>query len=131
MDGKTAAEAIVAAGYAPRSAERNVAQVLNNPIIKATIAEIFDKAGLSDDAIANQLRDLSKATKKTYFASHGKVCDEREDPDHSTLLATIGLTAKIKGIIDKSANLNVNVDISPVDMSVYQQPTSHVTQSIA
>lgn len=119
-EGKSPTEALVSVGYSPNNVERKTEQIFNQPIIKKTIAEIFDKAGLTDDFIAEQLRELATAKKKLFFATQGKVTDEREIADSTTRLAALALTSKVKGlVIDKSVNLNVNSEYSPVDLSKY------------
>jgi len=115
---------MVKAGYSPSTANQRSDLVLKNPVIQQTMAQVLDKAGLSDDAIAVKLHELAQATKKTYFSRYGRVTDERTDPDRATQLAAVALTSKIKGIIiDKSMNLNINSEISPVDLGHYLTPS--------
>lgn len=48
------------------------------------MAELMDKAGLTDAVLARKLKEGANAKEIKYFAHEGEVTDEREVIDHNT-----------------------------------------------
>ena len=93
---------------------------MGNHVIRDTIDRCLDQAGLGEHQIAQRLAALADATKPTYISHNGKITATRTDPDNPIRLSTLALVTKLKGLhIDKSVNLNVNMDVQPIDLSRY------------
>jgi hypothetical protein len=105
-------------GYTGSYADRGVRALLRNPVVQQDIASILASAGVTDTAIAEKIRSLMSATSPRYMGKYVGIVDV---PDNTTQLNATSLAAKLKGhMIDRSLNLNVNVDCSPVDLSKYR-----------
>lgn len=119
--GKGKGEAAVAAGYSPNTASSIACTNLKNVQIQKAITSVWDKAGLTDDYIGDKVKQLTQAKKISYFAKDGIVTDERVSDDTAVQRSSVELAARLKGLlIDRSLSLNVSIDISPVDLSKYQ-----------
>ena len=74
IEGKSVTESAKEAGmgrtYASKSIER--------PQVKELIATLLDKAGLTDEKLANKIAQLSEAKETKFFAHQGIVMDEKE-----------------------------------------------------
>jgi hypothetical protein len=108
INGATAAEALITAGYSKTNATTTI---LNNPIVKQTFNDLLDKAGLSDDVLAERIRFMANDAKETkYFADKGIVTDQREVEALSIQADMLKFAAKVKGhVIDKQQTASVNV----------------------
>lgn len=129
LQGKSKAQAAISAGYSVLSSREIAQQTLALPHVQETMASIMVKAGLTDEAIADKINQLCKAKKTLYFADKGLVTDEREVEDHAIQRSSIELAAKIKGhLIDRSINLNVNVDATPISLNRYGRKQGKVDE---
>lgn len=98
--GKTAGDAIRAAGYA-ESVAQNPGMVLQNPLIKQTYCEILDKAGVTDEACAKVLADAMKAMRTVSCVSgkdagSGSV-DFVDVEDHPVRLKALDQIHRVRG----------------------------------
>jgi phage terminase small subunit len=123
VQGETAHNAGIKVGYSPAYASNGVKALLQNPLIQNDIAAILDRAGVTDSAIADKIHGLMQA--KT-LKKVGKY-DVREVNDNQAQLGATQLAAKLRGhMIDRSVNLNVNLDVAPVDLSKYRSQTVNI-----
>jgi hypothetical protein len=63
LAGKTQQEAGIAAGLSPKSARSQVSQIIANPNVRDALIAAMERAGMSDDYIAAQHRQLIEGTK--------------------------------------------------------------------
>lgn len=118
LEGHSKAQSAIKAGYSALSAREIAQRTLTLPHVQESMTAIMTRAGLTDEAIADKINQLCHAKKTLYFADKGIVTDSREVEDHAVQRSSIELAAKIKGhLVDRSVNVNVNVDCSPVDLS--------------
>ncbi len=93
------------------AAVSSVYGIIKKPNVSARMSQIFDSIGLTEHQIAQDIKRLTRAKKKTYFSKDGIVTDERVDPDHQAQLKAIDLATDIRGMkVSKTANLNLNVN---------------------
>lgn len=80
VSGQTQKQAAISAGFS----ESYASQVLNVPKVKETLAEMMDKAGLSDDVL---------------LAKHVELLNAKYDdrPDHTTQKGALEMAYKLKG----------------------------------
>jgi len=100
---KTAKEAAILAGYSEKTAKDQASQLLSNPKLSSYIAQILDRAGLTDQAIADKILALINAKKTMFFSHQGKVVDKREVEALDIQADMTKFVTKIKGhVIDRS-----------------------------
>lgn len=97
--GKTAGDAIRAAGYS-ESVAQNPGMVLQNPLIKKTYCEILDAAGVTDAACAQVLADAMRAMRTVSCVSgkdagSGSV-DFVDVEDHQVRLKAVDQVHKVR-----------------------------------
>jgi hypothetical protein len=63
LAGKTQQEAGIAAGFSPKSARSQVAQILANPNVKDALIQEMEKIGMTDDYLAAHHRQLIEGKK--------------------------------------------------------------------
>jgi len=120
--GQDTTSALVTAGYSKGTALTNSTQILNNPVVKQTFNDLLDKAGLSDDALARRISELSRAKEVKFFADKGIVTDQREVEALSIQADMVKFAAKVKGhVVDRhvtESQGNTYIDLSSYDVKV-------------
>lgn len=99
--GKTNKEAGIIAGLSPKTASDQVSQILAEPKTKSAFQALLDKAGVSDERIANKINALMDA-KKTVSCVSGKDAgagsvDFVDVDDNPVQLNTVKLVCQLKG----------------------------------
>jgi len=97
LKGQTEVEAIKSAGYSEGYAITGKKDILNNPEIKKTFAQILEKAGLTDDYLAERIKQLSEAKETKFFQEKGIVTEIREVEALGIQSEMIQFGAKLKG----------------------------------
>lgn len=117
LEGANTTQALINAGYSKGYAIHHKESILANPTIQRTFSQVLEAAGVTDDKIADKIRSLIDAKETKYFSHQGEVTDSREVEALGIQADMVQFAAKLKGhVIDRSTNLNVNMDISPVDL---------------
>ena len=101
LAGKTHQESGVAAGFSPKTAAQQVSQTLRNPIVQNALRTALEKAGLTDEFLANKHRELLSA--KRYIPARGN--DEGsgsaqgyiEVDDFAAQVRALDITHKVAG----------------------------------
>lgn len=62
---------------------------------------VMDREGLGDKDLLIGLKEVVKATKKTYAVFEGQISDEREDPDYNARHKGIETAFKLRGRLSK------------------------------
>jgi hypothetical protein len=104
INGASAKQACLTAGY---SNTTNVNQVLMNKEVVKSFNSILEKTGLTDDAIADKLKQLFNAKTTKFFADKGVVTDQREVEDNTIQLDTTKTLLKVKGHITDKTSIEV------------------------
>lgn len=103
LNGSSTTEAIKSAGYSESYAKACHKDILNHPEIKQTFTDILNAAGLTDEHIAERIRELSGAKETRFFQKDGIVTDEREVEALGVQADMIQFAARLKGhLTDKS-----------------------------
>ena len=112
-EGKTRKEAGIEAGLSPKTAESQVSQILSEPKVQAAFKEILDKAGVTDERIAEKISNLLDA-KKTVSCVSGKDAgagsvDFVDVDDNTVQLNTAKLASQLRGhLTEKGGDTNIN-----------------------
>jgi hypothetical protein len=96
LEGKTQEQALMDAGYSPASA-RNPSEILDNPVIQQSFQEILEKAGLSDDYIAEKHRELIDAKKVVSIRTESEGVTEVTVPDYTARARGLDMYYKVSG----------------------------------
>ncbi len=120
IQGKTAKEALLAAGYSLNSAN-NPAGILENPLIKKTYCEILDEAGAGYKETAKVVADGLKAMKVISAIIIGKSADEKtndfiEVEDHPTRLRAASEIHRVRGLYQDKVKHEGDVTITMVSV---------------
>jgi DNA-binding CsgD family transcriptional regulator len=117
LEGQSATEALITAGYSEGYATHHKESILANPTIHKTFVTILEAAGVTDEKIADKIRGLIDAKETKFFSHQGEVTDSREVEALAIQSNMVQFAAKLKGhVVERSASLNVNVECSPVDL---------------
>jgi hypothetical protein len=100
-EGKTQRQAAIDAGYSPKTADSQASQILKEPKVIATIQDMMDKAGLSNEKLLEKHVELLNAT-KTISCVSGKEAgsgsvDFVDVPDYQTQFKALEASYKLKG----------------------------------
>lgn len=93
IEGKTVTEAAKKAGLGRTYAS----QALNKPHVKELFTDLMDKAGLTDNALANKINQLSNAKETKFFAFQGEIGDQVEVEAIETQRKMTEFACKLKG----------------------------------
>jgi hypothetical protein len=91
------AEAARRAGYAPNRARTTAAETVAKSSVQNAMAELLDKAGLTDDAIAKKLQEGAEALETKFFAKDGIVVQKEDVIAWDTRLRYLDTALKLKG----------------------------------
>ncbi len=112
INGASSYMAAKTAGYSDSYAKYCQPEILQNPTIKATFASIMDKAGLTDDSLAQDINRLRKFSKAHIIKGLDK--DEVvQVEDGQVQLGAVKLAVQLKGHLierrEDASTTNVNV----------------------
>ena len=106
--------------YTAKTAIAKHDEIVNNSKFKQTFSEIMNKAGLTDEAIAQRIRQLSEAKETKFFSDKGIVTETREVEALSIQADMIKFAAKAKGLVsERSTGDTINntfIDLSSYDV---------------
>src|SRR3990167_10301909 len=100
-EGKTVADAAVAAGYpgARETARVRASQDLRNGYVVAAIDKALDAAGCSINKTARVVAEAHDAKETRFFQREGEVVDSRDVIDHGTRLKGAELASRLRKLI--------------------------------
>jgi len=98
-EGKDIRKAAIENGLSPKTAGQQASQILNSPLVERAFKMILAERGVSDEFLAQKIRDLLDAKTIQYFQKDGVVTDEREVEALETQRKTAELAAKLKGLL--------------------------------
>lgn len=121
MEGKTQKQAGIEAGLSPKTADKQVSAILQEPRTLTAFRRLLDRA-CTDEELAQKYRTLLDAQKiisatiinGSPTEANGITKDFIEVPDYPTQLKTADSISKLKGHLAESnqTNLQVNIDFS-------------------
>lgn len=111
IEGKTIKEAAISAGYSPQSAGQQGHSIISHPDAKREFARVMEEAGISDDFLAQKIKDLLGAQETKYFQKDGIVTDQREVAALETQRKTAELATKLKGHLKDRSEVDVNIGL--------------------
>jgi len=111
LAGKPETQALKDAGYSESYATHHKGAILSNPVIQATFTSILEKAGLTDDYIADRVKELSEAKETKYFQKDGRVTDEREVDALGVQADMVQFAAKLKGHLTEKVQSTSDVTV--------------------
>ena len=93
----------------------------------------MNKAGLTDEAIAQRIRQLSEAKETKFFSDKGIVTETREVEALSIQADMIKFAAKAKGLVsERSTGDTINntfIDLSSYDVFLDSSPMQAIDQN--
>ena len=111
MEGKNLTDAGISAGYSINTAGQQACMALNHPEAKKTFAHVMEKAGISDDFLAEKIKSLLNAREVKHFAKDGIVTDTRIVDALETQRKTTELATKLKGHLKDRSEIDVNIGL--------------------
>ncbi len=111
IEGKDITKAAIEAGLSPKSAGQQASQILNSPLAQRTFKMIVAERGVTDEFLAEKIRDLMDAKQTLYFQKDGQVTDERQIEALETQRKTCELVAKLKGLLREQSQVDINIGI--------------------
>lgn len=115
LNGSSTTEAIKSAGYSESYAKACHKEILNHPEIKQTFTDILSAAGLTDEHIADRIRELSGAKEIKFFQKDGIVTDQREVEALGIQSDMIQFAARLKGHLTDKVQASGDVKITVVN----------------
>lgn len=101
LAGKSGAQAAREAGYAEGTAHRATVQIEGKPAVQALFRDLLERAGVTDELLAQRLREGLDAKETKFFQHDGKVTAKRNLVAFSERRATVELICKIKQHVPK------------------------------
>ena len=118
MGGANETQALKAAGYSASYVQSHKQTILSNPTIQRSFTAILERAGVTDDKLADKIRSLIDAKETKFFSHKGLVVDQKDVESLGIQAEMVQFAAKLKGhVIDRSVALNLNADCAPIDLS--------------
>lgn len=111
IEGKTVKDAAISAGYSPKSAGQQGHEILSHPEAQQVFARVMEAKGLTDELLAQKIRDLLDAQETKYFQKDGIVTDQREVAALETQRKTAELATKLKGHLKDRSEIDVNIGL--------------------
>ena len=111
IEGKDIRKAAIETGLSPKSAGQQASQILNSPLAQRTLKMILAERGVTDEFLAQKIRDLMDAKQTLYFQKDGQVTDERQIEALETQRKTCELVAKLKGLLREQSQLDINIGL--------------------
>ena len=111
IEGKDIRKAAIETGLSPKSAGQQASQILNSPLAQRTLKMILAERGVTDECLAQKIRDLMDAKQTLYFQNDGQVTDERQIEALETQRKTCELVAKLKGLLREQSQLDINIGL--------------------
>jgi hypothetical protein len=94
LKGKTAKDALQAAGYSEKTARGQAAGILDNPVIQKGYCEVLEKAGLTDEFAAKTHKGVMQAN---HVLQLGGVAIKTQEPDHAIRARGLDMFYKVRG----------------------------------
>jgi phage terminase small subunit len=133
LKGKTDSRAARDAGYSPATAHRASIDVFGKPVVQAKFAEIMERAGITDELLAQRLREGLDAKETKFFAHKGVVKGKRTVVANSERRLTAELVCKIKQHIPKDTEpprAPIQVQLIHVAGDVYAASSTPPAQAV-
>ena len=111
IEGKNIKQAGISVGYSPQSAGQQACEVLKHPETKRTFAHVMEKAGISDDFLAEKIRSLMDAKETKFFQKDGMVIETHDVDALETQRKTTELATKLKGHLKDRSEIDVNIGL--------------------
>ncbi|MEI6315385.1 MAG: hypothetical protein WCO89_10985 [Syntrophus sp. (in: bacteria)] len=111
IEGESLKDAAISAGYSPKTAGAQATAVMKHPEAQQAFARVMEEAGISDQILAQKIRDLLDAQETKYFQKDGIVTDQREVAALETQRKTAELAAKLKGHLKDRSEVDVNIGL--------------------
>jgi phage terminase small subunit len=111
IEGKTIKDAAILAGYSPKTAGEQGAAILQHPQAKQEFSLIMERKGLTDEILAQKIKDLLDAQETKYFQKDGIVTDQRQVDALETQRKTVELATKLKGHLKDKSEVDINVGL--------------------
>ena len=113
IEGKTKEESKRIAGYSEKS---NTHRIENTNKKNGSLKEALEAVGLTQDYLAEKIKEGVDAHKKNFFAFEGKVTDEREIPDYDVRHKFTKTALEVRGDISEGG-VNLNLGLIQVGSS--------------
>ncbi len=114
IEGKDIAKAAIETGLSPKTAASQASKILHEPQVQRAFKMILAERGITDEFLAQKIRDLMDAKTVLYFQHEGKVTDSREVEALETQRKTAELVAKLKGHLCESTQGDTEVSIMQI-----------------
>lgn len=101
-------QALQKAGY---SGNTNVYAVEKSPEIRKPLLRAMEKIGITDDKLAECMREGLSAKKKLFFTQNGSVSDERTVKDMETRHKYLKTSLEVRGDLITNPEMNLNLGI--------------------
>jgi hypothetical protein len=111
LDGKPLKEIAISTGLSPKSAAQQATKILQQPLAQQAFAQVMEAQGISDEFLAQKVRNLLDAKEIKYFQKDGIVTDEREVDALETQRKTAELATKLKGHLKDRSEVDVNIGL--------------------
>lgn len=99
MSGKTPRQAALDAGYSPSVAQTASKTINKTPAVRALFILALEKAGITDEMLAQRLHDGLNATETKLAQKDGVFQDSRELIAFPERRATVELVARLRGLM--------------------------------
>jgi len=107
INGADASAALITAGYTKETAIHHTETILTNPTFQKTFKEILEKAGITDEFIAEKIRSLADAKETKFFAHKGEIRDQRDVEALDIQADMVKFAAKVKGHVVERSSVEV------------------------
>ena len=127
--GKSKKEAAQVAGYSPKNLAQSAYQT--EKLMAQKVSDLYDRHGLTDDAIIEKhLLPLLAANETKFFAHNGKIISQREVKALGIRMAAMRLLAEMKGMLKQEAeNLGPNFKVVVINAE-HRPPRPDVSVTI-
>jgi len=111
LDCKDLKPVAISLGLSPKSADSQIQNIMREPAVQQAFTRVMEAEGISDQFLAQKIRDLLDAQETKYFQKDGIVTDQREVAALETQRKTTELAAKLKGHLKDRSEVDVNIGL--------------------
>ncbi len=111
LQGENLKDIAISTGLSPKTAGDQACQILAEPKTQASFIQCMEKAGLTDNFLAEKTKSLINARKTLFFQKDGVVTDEREVEALETQRKTLELATKLKGHLKERSEGDINIGL--------------------